>query len=159
MLNLTLHSEIPRIMIDNIGIVEGSVSYEDFTQVSKFDFSFHHIGFNLNNIDTNDFNSSDAKLRFYSSLGDGGFVDLKSKIVGFNPFIVKGSLDFEASKLYTQWRYLRDSLNLEVADGKLSLYGEYYFNIDDLNATSIHNAKMSLRRSDELNQKTSIKMF
>ena len=137
-------TEIPRIKIDKISIVEGSVSYEDFTQPSKFDFSFNHIGFNLKNIDTDDFNSSKAELRFYSTLGDGGFVDLKSKIVGFKPFVVEGSLDFEASKLYTEWRYMRDSLNLEVADGKLSLYAEYYLNIDDLNATSIHNARIAL---------------
>ena len=136
--------EIPRIKVDKISIVEGSVSYEDFTQPSKFDFSFNHMGFTLKDIDTADFNSSRADLRFYSTLGDGGFVDLKSRIVGFKPFIIEGSLDFEASKLYTEWRYMRDSLNLEVADGKLSLYGEYYFNIDDLNATSIHNAKMNL---------------
>ncbi len=136
--------KIPRIKVDKISIVEGSVAYDDFSQKSEFEFDFKHIGFNLKDLDTNDFNSSNAQIRFYSTLGDGGFIDLKSKIVGFEPLTLKGSLDFEASKIYTLWRYMRDSLNLEVADGKLSFYGEYYFNIYDLNATSIHNARVAL---------------
>ena len=137
-------SELPRIILDRVAIVEGIINYEDYTQKSKFDFSFHDIGFELRDIDTNDFNTSSANLRFYSTLGDGGFVDLKSEVLGFKPLIVQGSLDFEASKLYTQWRYLKDSLNLEVADGKIAFSTKYYVNLDDLNATTIDNLTLSL---------------
>ncbi|MEN8304680.1 MAG: DUF748 domain-containing protein, partial [Campylobacterota bacterium] len=126
----------PRIIIDSLEVVDGYVSYEDYTLESKFDFSFGDIGFELKDIDTNDFNTSSAELRFYSHLGDGGFVDFKSKIEGFKPFVVNGSLDFEASKLYSQWKYMQDSLNLEVADGKISFHTEYHLNLDDLNATT-----------------------
>ena len=136
--------KIPRIIIDSLKIADGSLSYEDYTLQSKFDFSFANIGFELKDIDTNDFNSSSAELRFYSHLGDGGFVDFKSKIEGFKPFVVNGSLDFEASKLYTQWKYMQDSLNLEVADGKISFHTDYHFNLDDLNATTIENLNVSL---------------
>ena len=137
-------SAIPRIIIDSLKLVDGYVSYEDYSLESKFDFSFGDIGFELKNIDTNDFNSSNAELRFYSHLGDGGFVDFKSKIEGFKPFVVNGSLDFEASKLYSQWKYMQDSLNLEVADGKISFHTDYHFNLDDLNATTINNLNVSL---------------
>ncbi len=137
-------TQMPRIILDSVEIVDGYVSYEDYTQQSKFDFSFGNIGFELKDIDTNDFNTSNAELRFYSRLGDGGFVDFKSQIMGFKPFVVKGSLDFEASKLYTQWKYMQDSLNLEVADGKISFYTEYSLNLDDLNATTINNLNVSL---------------
>ena len=137
-------AEIPRIIIDSLEVTDGYVSYEDYTLQSKFDFSFGNIGFELKDIDTNDFNTSSAELRFYSHLGDGGFVDFKSKIEGFKPFIINGSLDFEASKLYTQWKYMQDSLNLEVADGKISFHTEYHLNLDDLNATTINNLNVSL---------------
>lgn len=137
-------SKIPRIILDRVAIERGTLNYEDFTRQSKFDFSFNRIGFELKDIDTEDFNASDATLRFYSSLDDGGFVDLKSDIIGLKPFIIKGSLDFEASKLYTQWKYMKESLNLEVADGKLSFNTEYYFNMDDLNAITIYNLNASL---------------
>ncbi len=135
---------MPRVKVDKISIVDGSLSYEDFTRKSKFDFVFDKIGFSLKDIDTNDFNSSDAQLRFHSTLGDGGFVDLRTRVLGFKPFIAEGSLDFEASKLYTQWRYMKDSLNLEVADGKLSFHSEYRVNLEDLNSTTIDNVNVNL---------------
>lgn len=135
---------LPRIIVDRVALVKGFVSYEDYTLKNKFDFSFANIGFELKDIDTNDFNTSEAELRFYSSLGDGGFVDFKSKIAGFKPFVVDGSLDFEASKLYSQWKYMQDSLNLEVADGKISFHTEYHVNLDNLDETSIHNLNVSL---------------
>ena len=139
-------SALPRIIIDFLEVVDGYVSYEDYTLQTEFDFSFGDIGFELKDIDTNDFNSSSAELRFYSHLGDGGFVDFKSKIEGFKPFVVNGSLDFEASKLYSQWKYMQDSLNLEVADGKISFHTDYHLNLDDLNATTINNLNVSLEK-------------
>ena len=139
-------AEPPRVIVDSFEVVDGFVNYEDYTLKSKFEFSFGEIGFKLKDIDTNDFNTSHAELRFYSHLGDGGFVDFKSKIEGFKPFVVNGSLDFEASKLYTQWKYMQDSLNLEVADGKISFQTDYYFNLDDLNATTINNLNVSLEK-------------
>ncbi|MEA2091773.1 MAG: DUF748 domain-containing protein, partial [Campylobacterota bacterium] len=136
--------EIPRVIIDRVAIVDGNINYEDYSNKTKFEFSFDTIGFELRDIDTADFNSSDATLRFYTALGDGGFFDLKSEVVGFKPFIVKGSVDFEASKLYTEWKYMQDALNLEVADGKINFNAEYYFNLEDLNATTIDNLTLSI---------------
>ncbi len=137
-------TSIPRIKLDLITIVDGSLYFEDNTKKSKFDFTFNDIGFELKDIDTNDFNSSNAKLRFYSQLGDGGFIDLKSNLVGLKPFVINGSLNFKASKLYTQWRYMKDSLNLEVADGKISFETKYHLNLEDLNATRIYDASLKL---------------
>ncbi|WP_294962169.1 DUF748 domain-containing protein [Sulfurimonas sp.] len=136
--------EMPRVLLDKVSIKNGKINYEDYTHNTPFEFSFERIGFELRDIDTKDFNSSDATLRFHTTLGDGGFFDLKSEVLGFKPFKVKGSVDFEASKLYTQWKYMQDSLNLEVADGKVHFTSEYYFNLDDLNATSIDNLSVSI---------------
>ena len=137
-------TEPPRIILDRVSLVDGFVSYEDHTLKSKFDFSFNNIGFELKDIDTNDFNTSDAQLRFYSHLVDGGFVDFKANIGGFKPLVLDGSLDFEASKLYTEWKYMQDSLRLEVADGKVSFHTEYHLNLDNLDETTIDNLSMSL---------------
>ncbi|MBU1217769.1 DUF748 domain-containing protein [bacterium] len=135
---------LPRIILENIKIVNGFVAYEDFTQKTKFDFSFGNIGLELKDVDTKDLNASDASFRFYSLLGDGGFVDFKSKIVSLEPFISRGSLDFEASKLYTEYRYIQDMLQLEVADGKISAHANFFINLDDLNATTIDDASVLL---------------
>ena len=137
-------TKMPRIILDRIAVVDGSMHYEDYSRGKKFELSLDTIGFELKNIDTNDLNSSDANIRFYTLLSDGGFIDIKSEIIGFEPLAVKGSIDFEASKLYTKWRYIEDDLNLEVADGKLSLNAEYYVNLDDLQATTISNLNVNL---------------
>ena len=137
-------SEMPRVITDSIEIIGGKVAYEDFTQTTPFEFSFDKIGFELKNVDTNDFNTSDAKLRLYTTLGDGGFVDFRSNIVGFQPLKVEGSLDFEASKLYSEWKYAQDKLNLEVADGKISFHALYSFNAENLEETKIDNLNVSL---------------
>lgn len=136
--------KLPRIILDNISIEKGHIDYEDYTRKNKFDFSLSNINFNLKNVDTNDFNASDATLKFYTKLSDGGFINFKSELVGFKPFIVKGSLDFESSKVYTPWRYMQDNLNIEVADGKIFLHTDYYTNLDDLNSTILKNVNIHL---------------
>ncbi|MFK5938481.1 MAG: DUF748 domain-containing protein [Sulfurimonas sp.] len=137
-------ASLPRIIIDNIQIVSGRVAYEDFTRKDVFDFSFHEIGFKLQDIDTNDFNNSKATLKFYSNLGDGGFVDFKTNLVSYKPVILDGTLNFQATKLYTEWKYIKDQLNIEIADGKVSFGLHYFLNLEDLNATIIDNVNIAL---------------
>lgn len=137
-------SEMPRVILDSIEVIDGKLEYEDFTQAKPFEFSFGRIGFELKDVDTNDFNSSNARVRFYTTLGDGGFVDFRSQVVGFKPFAIEGSLDFEASKLYTEWKYAQEKLNLEVADGKISFHALYHFNLDKIEETKIDNLNVSL---------------
>lgn len=139
-------SSLPRLIVDSVEVSEGGLFYKDHTQKNLFEFSFGKIGFHLSDIDTSDLNASDARVRFYATLGDGGFVDFKTKVVGFEPLKFEGSLDFEASKLYTEWKYVKEELNLEVADGKISFHTEYSLNLDDLNATTIENLNISLNK-------------
>ena len=134
----------PRIILDSISIENGRIDYEDYTRKNKFDFSLNDININLKDVDTNDINASNATFRFYTKLSDGGFVNFKSELVGFKPFIVQGSLDFESSKVYTPWRYMQDNLNVEVADGKIFLHTDYYTNLDDLNTTILKNVSIRL---------------
>ena len=128
---------MPRIIVDVVDIEGGELSYKDYTRKTPFLFSLENIGFSLKNFDTKKIAHNSAGIRFYSRLGDGGFIDLKSKILNLKPFKIEGTLDFEASKLYTEWKYMQDSLNLEVADGKVSFSTHYFFNLADMNATKI----------------------
>lgn len=136
--------EMPRVIIDNIAIIEGGLDYEDYTNKQKYEFSVDSIGFRLQSIDTSDLESSGATMRFNSALGDGGEIDFRSEVVGFKPLVIKGRLDFKASKLYTQWRYFQDKLGIEVANGRLSVGADYFVNVDDLSSTLIDNIELSL---------------
>ena len=133
-----------RIIVENFEVLEGSVAYEDYTRPNPFDFSFHNIGFSLKDVDTKDLTSSDARIRFYASLEDGGFIDFKSDILSLDPVKLEGSLDFQASKLYTQWRYIQDMLHLEVANGKLSLHTKYQLDLNTLEAMRLYDFGVSL---------------
>ena len=139
----TTKTEIPHIIIDKVKLSDGYLSYKDFSRKHEFDFSFGRIGFVLKDIDTNDFKKKGAKLRFHTNLGDGGFFDLKGDIKSLEPFAMAGDITFEASKLYTEWKYLQENLNLEVADGKISFQTHYAFNLSDLNAAKIDKLYLS----------------
>lgn len=139
-------TKLPRIIVDRVLIIDGNIEYEDFTHESKFDFSFDNIGLELKDIDTADMKTDDATFRFYTNLGDGGFFDLKSQLLSLEPFEVKGSVKFEAGKLYTQYKYVKDILNLEVANGKIHFNSQYHFNMDDINATTINNINLSVSK-------------
>ncbi len=133
------NTELPRVIVDNFTISKGSIKYEDFTKSKKFEFIVDAINFKLTDIDTNDFTSSSAKFRFNSNLQDGGEVDLRANIVGFKPFIIEGSADIKDAKLYSLWKFVQDSMKVEVADGAVSFGATYSFNVDDINATNIAN--------------------
>ncbi|QOY54602.1 DUF748 domain-containing protein [Candidatus Sulfurimonas marisnigri] len=137
--------QLPRIIVDRVSIEGGSLDYEDYTIAKKFELSLYDIGLNIENIDTDESESSRALVRFHSTLGDGGSVNIKTKITALKPLKLEGNVNFEASKLYTQWRYIQDKTGIEVADGKLSFSGKYFVNIDDLNSTSINDFSMNLQ--------------
>ncbi len=137
---------IPRIILGRIAIVDGSINYEDYSHKTDFDFSLKNLGIELKNIDTKDITTSEAKFKFFTKLADGGFISLKSEIISLEPLALKGSLEYEASKLYTQWRYIQDSLNLEVADGKIFFKTDYYFNLEQLEETTLSNLNLSLQK-------------
>lgn len=137
-------SSLPHIRLDTVALISGKVAYEDFTRPTKFEFTFEDIGFVLHDLDTQNIQANASALRFYTTLGDGGFLDFKTDILSLEPLRLKGSLNFEASKLYTQWKYLQDILNLEVANGKLSLALQYNFAINDINATTIDDLALHL---------------
>jgi len=137
---------IPRIVIDKIAIVNGSLNYDDYSLNSKFSVGLKEINFKLNNIDTKNITQNNAKVKLHMRLDDGGFIDLKSDILDIEPLILKGKLNYEASKLYTKWRYLQDYLNFEVADGKIFLNTDYYFNQDNLDLTTLSNLNINLKK-------------
>ncbi|QOP46619.1 DUF748 domain-containing protein [Sulfurimonas paralvinellae] len=137
-------SELPRIIVDKIKLENGRLYYTDFTRKTPFEFSLENIGFALNDFDTKNITKNSAGLRLYSKLGDGGFVDFQSQILSIVPFKIKGTLDFQASKLYTEWKYMQDVLKLEVADGKVSFHTKYMLNLDDINATKIDDLNLAV---------------
>jgi len=134
--------KMPRVIVDTISIVEGNAAFSDYTLPQVFRFGMKNIGLKIKNIDTKQNKNPKGTIRFYATMNDNGFIDFRSNIKHYKPFATSGSLDFKANKLYTEWKYLKDMLNVEVADGKIYLHAQYSFNSSDINATEIKNASL-----------------
>ena len=139
-------SELPRIILEKLKIDDGNIYYEDFSKSKKFSFNIDAISFKIQDIDTNNFDMSDAYIKIHSRLSDNGIVDLKTKILGFKPLKLSGNIKFTNTKLYTIWKYLKDDMPVEIADGVFNLNAPFNIDLDNLNSMSIDNAKLSLNK-------------
>jgi len=137
-------SEMPRIIIDTVALEEGSFAFRDLRNPTPFELGIEAINFKVSDIDTQNVDTKNAKVRFTSQLGDGGNIDIRGDIASYDPFIIDGNVNIEATKLYTFWKYMQDSLKLEIADGKLYFVTNYHFNAGDINATTLENIFISL---------------
>ncbi|WP_345992880.1 DUF748 domain-containing protein [Sulfurimonas sp. HSL-1716] len=142
-------SKPPRIMLDKISITDGSVRYEDYTGSAPYDVSVNDLQFVIRDIDTGDNNSTNKSTStsvFRAELNDGAYIKITNSIKSISPFVADGSFEFEASRLYTQWKYLKDKLNIEVADGKVSIGSKYHVDLDDLTDLKIYDAAVNVSK-------------
>ena len=135
---------LPRIIIKNVEINNGVVALTDKTLKDPFHFGVQNIGLRLKNVDTQENEKPKATLRLFAGFNDNGFIDIHTQVKHYEPFAASGVLDFKANKLYTEWRYVKEMLNIEVADGTITLHSEYAFDMKDLNATQIRNTELSV---------------
>lgn len=134
----------PRLIFDTLNITNATFNYKDFTKKEKFEISAGDFNFKLAGVDTDDFNASNASASFHTTLSDGALVKFKSNIRGFKPLVVDGSLSLGGSRLFTDWKYIKENLAVEVADGKLSFGTNFFLNLDDLNSTKLDNMYLSV---------------
>jgi uncharacterized protein involved in outer membrane biogenesis len=132
------------LLIKSFTLKSGMVDYKDISEGKNYHQQIDKMGFHLDNIDLRDMSTSKGAMRLYATINDGGFVDLRGKIDALKPFILKGSVEFDSGNLYVPWRYFRDKLPIEVADGKMDIAFDYALNGDDINATKLSNVQMGL---------------
>jgi uncharacterized protein with PQ loop repeat len=136
---------MPRIILDKMVLTNAKINLTDNTIKEPFHFHLKKIGLKIINIDTAEKNNANGKVRLFASLSNGGFIDFRAKIKNYEPLVSNGSLDFTANKIYTEWKYIKDMLNIEVANGTVSLHSEYRLNLGDLNATKIEKTNISIK--------------
>ena len=139
-------SSLPHIIVDRIKLEGGELFFSDLSKRKAFHFLLNNMGLSLEDFDTKKLQKRAAKVHFYSNIGDGGLIDLKTEIHRIDPLQLDGSLLFNASRLYTEWRYVQDLLALEVADGKLSFESSYSFDAADTKRTKIEISELDLEK-------------
>lgn len=134
----------PRLIFDAISVTNATFNYKDLTKKDKFEISAEDFNFKLSGVDTNDFNASGASASFHTTLSDGALLEFKSNIRGFKPLVFDGSFSLSGSRLFTDWKYVKENLAVEVADGKLSFGTKFFLNLDDLNSTKLEDLYLSV---------------
>ncbi|MDP3267012.1 MAG: DUF748 domain-containing protein [Sulfuricurvum sp.] len=134
------------LLLSNFTLKEGNIDFTDESEGKHFHQGIDSIGFHLENIDLRDVSNTKGMMRLYATINEGGFVDLRGKIDRLKPFEIKGSVVFNSGKLYTPWRYFKDKLPIEVADGTASFGFNYEMNTDDINTTKLTQLHAQLNR-------------
>jgi len=137
---------LPTIVMEYFHIKDASIIYSDISKKEPFSIALDELGFRVYDIDTKNMSQSDGKIRFFTHINDGGFIDFRSELVSLEPVSLQGSFDFESGKIFTGWSYLQEILNLEIADGKMHAHTNFFFNADDMNATRLDSIALRLER-------------
>ncbi len=139
-------TQLPPVKIDDFRIEEGRIFYTDASKGHPFEVEVEPLDFRLKDIDTTDNANAHDRIRLSASLHDGGSFDLDSRILSIEPFALEGTLDYEAGKLFTGWRYLQEQLKLEVADGRLNMHARFHVDSADLEAMRIDELQFALNK-------------
>ncbi len=142
----TQESKPLALLMNNFTLKEGEIDFTDESEGKHFHQAVDSIGFHLENIDLRDISNKKGMMRLYATINEGGFIDLRGKIEHLKPFAIKGSVAFDSGKLYTPWRYFKDKLPIEVADGTASFGLNYELNTEDINATKLSQVHAQLNR-------------
>ena len=133
-----------RFILDDLAVTDGTIAYEDYTKSSPYKISFDDLEFKIKNIDTGKKSTKTGSSVLQFDFSEGGGVELFNSIKSVSPFIVDGILDLKSLSLYSQWKYIKDMLNIEVADGELDAHAEYHINLDDLKNLKIDKTSFTL---------------
>ncbi len=139
-------TQLPPVKVDDFRIEEGRIYYTDASKVHPFEVEVAPLDFRLKDIDTTDNTNAHDRIRLSARLHDGGSFELDSRILSIEPFALEGTLDYEAGKLFTGWRYLQEQLKLEVADGRLNLHARFHLDSADLEAMRIDELQFALNK-------------
>lgn len=137
---------LPRIIIDKISITNGDIFYKDYSKKSKFETSLKNLRFELKNIDTKNMMKSDIKVKLSFGLNGKGLLKVDTNILSLNPLKLDGKVSIESAELYTEYKYLQDELNIELANGELSVDTDFFVNLDELDKTKIDNLNLSITK-------------
>ncbi|RUM65597.1 MAG: hypothetical protein DSZ03_02570 [Sulfurimonas sp.] len=139
-------SELPPIKIQKFVISDGRIHYTDASKPRPFEVSIAPLEFQLRDIDTTNNGNARDRIRLSARFDDGGSFNLNSRILSIEPFALEGTVDYEAGKLFTGWRYLQEQLKLEVADGKLNMHARFHIDTANLEAMRIDNLQLALNK-------------
>lgn len=110
------------VLIDQLQLQQGSVRFNDQRQQEPVDITFADLNITLKNFDTRP--SSNSNLQLTAQGNDGTQLQWQGD-VSLNPLASQGHLQLQDAQLKSWWPYVREQLNAELSDGRLSLDTRY----------------------------------
>ncbi len=138
-------TSLPKIHIGSFAVEEGGFEFDDMSLPTAYHVRFSPISFRLEDIDTAP-KVEDGSIGIYAKIGLDGYLDIDAKLHSVVPFAADGAIKLKANQLYEQWRYVRDFLNLEVADGHLSVDGSFHIDQNNLEDMQIKLGEVAIRK-------------
>jgi len=114
---MTSKVQLPKILVNKFSIIHGRVNFIDESGSELFEASLKPIDFRLRDFST--MKEHDNQLSLHIEIDDGAYIDYRGKVNSLDPLRLEGGLELHSGRLYTQWKYFRDSLGFIVADGAL----------------------------------------
>jgi hypothetical protein len=137
-------SKPPRFILDALLVREGVIKYDDYTKPTPYTAALNSLELSIKNIDTDKNSTKSATSILQFDLDGGGSVEIKNSMKSISPFIVDGTLDLKSIALYSQYKYIKDMLNLELADGKLDAHAQYHIDLDDLKNINVEKTSLAI---------------
>jgi len=116
-------TELPNILIEKFVIQRGQIAFLDEAGAEPFNVKLKPINFTIRDFSTR--NDHNNELSLYIEIDDGAFVKYNGKVNSLEPLRLEGSLQLHSGRLYTQWKYFKDTLGFIVADGALNAEMSY----------------------------------
>jgi hypothetical protein len=134
-----------RFMLDALQIDNGGIKYEDLTKSEPYILSLENFQVKIKNIDTKpkDPTNTASVLRF--DVSEGGHFEIINDSHSLNPLKTDGKIEISSLVLYPEWKYFKDMLHVEVADGKLDAHIEYHLDLDKLSDFKIEKTSLHVR--------------
>jgi uncharacterized protein involved in outer membrane biogenesis len=110
-------TELPKLLVSKLSIIHGKLNFIDESGSEPFEASLKPIDFRLRDFST--MKEHDNQLSLHVEIDDGAYIDYRGKVNSLDPLRLEGRVDLHSGRLYTQWKYFRDSLGFIVADGAL----------------------------------------
>ena len=115
--------ELPKILLDKFAIKRGTVHFVDDSGNKSFSATLKPINFALRDLSTQSNHKNEVSLHI--DVDDGAFIEYRGKLNSLDPLRLEGSLQLHSGRLYTQWKYIQDSLGVIVADGAMDASFSY----------------------------------
>jgi len=118
---------LPKLLFDNIGLVDGVINIVDHSPLHTVEHTINPLNFNLKNFSTHIKDDGDYQLNI--ELGNGQKI-LWTGNIGIAPFRSTGSIDISGIRAHKLWDYVAQKSPYDLHHGIAQINANYRFKVN-----------------------------